>query len=47
MQDNYVILGIFNFGKRKYEVLNNNGEIKYFEKVNDQYVMPIIIVENH
>jgi len=42
MQDNYVILGIFNFGKRKYEVLNNNGEIKYFEKINDQYVMPII-----
>lgn len=42
MQDNYVVLGVFKFGKRIYEILNNNGEIKYFEKINEQYVMPIL-----
>ena len=41
MQENYKSLADFCFGKRIYSVLSNNNKIKYFEKINGEYVMPI------
>ena len=42
MNENYKCLGNFNFGKRNYVILKNENKIKYFEKINEQYVMPIL-----
>lgn len=42
MRENYIDLCCFNFGKRCYVIMKNSIKIMFFEKVNNNYEMPIL-----
>ena len=42
MNESYIDLCCFNFGKRCYVIMKNNIKIMFFEKVNNNYEMPIL-----
>lgn len=42
MNENYIDLCVFRFGKYSYSIIRNNDKIIYFESTNGNYMMPIM-----